>query len=135
MAWKEKKMLFWLYGFNLLFAYLITMPVSMMLSKALDKTTAADKVLNAFDFTVLVTILNDYGKGLNIGRTITTFGLLYIIVNIFFAGGILKIFIEEKKFSVKEFFSGCIEYFNRFLRLFLFSLLFIIIAIIFYIAI
>jgi len=135
MAWKEKKMLFWLYGFNLLFAYLITMPVSMMISNALDKTTAADKVLAAFDFTTLVTIVDHYGKGVSLGRTITTFGILYILVNIFFAGGILKIFIEDKKFSLKLFFTGCVEYFNRFLRLFLFSLIFIIIAVIFYIAI
>ncbi len=135
MAWKEKKMLFWLYGFNLLFAYLITMPVSMMLSNALDKTTAADKVLAVFDFTTLVTIVDNYGKGVSLGKTITTLGILYVLVNIFFAGGILKIFIEEKKFSLKEFFIGCVEYFNRFLRLFLFSLIFIIIAIIFYLAI
>jgi hypothetical protein len=135
MAWKEKRMLFWLYGFNLLFAYLITMPVAMMISNALAKTTTADKVLTAFDFTTLVTIIDIYGKGINMGRMITTFGILYLIINIFFAGGILKIFIEEKKFSLKEFFSGCVEYFSRFLRLFLFSLMFIIIAIIFYLAI
>jgi len=134
-AWREKKMLFWLYGFNLLFAYLITLPLSAMLSKALDKTLAAENVLQAFDFTIYSTIMNQFGKGVNLGRTISTIGILYIIVNIFFAGGILKIFIEEKKFRLIDFFNGCVEYFNRFLRLFLFSVLFIIIAVITYLLI
>jgi hypothetical protein len=134
-AWKEKKMLLWLYGFNLLFAYLITLPLSMILSKALDKTAAADNVLQAFDLTIFLTIMDEFGKGLSLGRTISTFGFLYLIINIFFAGGILKIFIEDKRFNLKEFFHGCVEYFNRFLRLFLLSLLFIIIAIITYLLI
>ena len=65
-AWNEKKMLFWMYGFNLLFAYLVTMPLSMMLSRALDKTTAAEKVLQAFDLTIFLTIMDDFGKGVPI---------------------------------------------------------------------
>ena len=134
-AWKEKKMLLWLYGFNLLFAYLITLPLSMMLSNALDKTTAADKILQTFDFTIFITIMEVFGKGLNLGRTIITIGILYLIVNIFFAGGILKIFIEEKKFKLIDFLTGCVEYFNRFLRLFLISVLFLILALLMYLLI
>ena len=134
-AWKEKKMLLWLYGFNLLFAYLITLPLSTMLTKALDNTTAADKILQAFDFTIYTTIMEVFGKGIDFGRTIATIGLLYLIVNMFFAGGILKIFIEEKKFKLKEFLAGCVEYFNRFLRLFLISVLFLILAILMYLLI
>jgi len=131
-AWKEKKMLFLLYGFNLLFAYLITLPVSMLLTKALDGTTAADKFLQSFDFAIYTTIMDVFGKGVNLGRTITIFGILYLIVNIFFAGGILKIFIEKAKFTFVEFFNGCIEYFTRFLKLFLISVIFLIIAVLMY---
>jgi hypothetical protein len=134
-ALREKAMLFWLYGFNLLFAYLVALPLSMMLSKALTNTVAADRVLQAFDFTIYLTIMDNFGKGVSLGRTISTIGVLYLIVNIFFAGGILKVFIEEKKFNLKDFFAGCVEYFNRFLRLFLFSLIFIFMAIITYLLI
>jgi hypothetical protein len=135
VAWKEKKMLFWLYGFNILFAYLITLPISTMLSKALNNTTAADKVLQTFDFTIYATVMDTFGKGVDLGRTITTVGLLYLIANIFFAGGILKIFIEEQKFNLKNFLMGCLEYFNRFLKLFLISGLFLISAILVYLLI
>jgi hypothetical protein len=131
-AWEERKMLFWLYGFNLLFAYLMTLPLSMMLTEAMDQTTAADKILQSFDFTIYKTVMDDFGKGVSFGKAIITIGLLYLIVNIFFAGGILKIFNEDKKFTFNVFLNGCLEYFNRFLRLFILSVLFFLMAILFY---
>ena len=134
-AWKDKKMLFWLYGFNLLFAYLMTVPLSVLLTNALDKTTAADKVLQSFDFTTFTTIMDHYGKGVSLGRIIITFGILYLIVNIFFAGGILKTFVEEKKFKLIEFLNGCVIYFKRFLKLALISFLFFVAAVLIYLLI
>jgi hypothetical protein len=129
-ALNEKKLLFWLYGFNLLFAYILALPVSMMIANALDKTTTADRLLQAADITVLITFMMEYGKSISFVQLLTAIGILYIIFNIFFAGGILKTFVEEKKFELSDFFSGCIEYFNRFLRLFLISLIFFILIII-----
>lgn len=134
-AWIEKKMLFWLYGFNFIFAYVLTIPISMMLNKALDKTTAASNFLEAFDFTIFATIMDQYGKSLSFSRSIITIGLLYLIVNIFFAGGILKVFSGETKFKLSEFLGGCVEFFNRFLRLFLLSVLFLILVFILQLAI
>ncbi len=124
-AWNERKMLFWLYGFNFIFAYLLTLPISMMLSNALDRTTAAEKILQAFDFTIFISIINDYGIGLTFSRLLITIGLFYLVLNIFFAGGVLEVFVEGKRFQLADFFSGCIKYFYRFLRLFLISLLFL----------
>ena len=125
-AWNERKMLFWLYGFNFIFAYLLTLPISMMLSNALDRTTAAEKVLQAFDFAIFSSIINEYGIGLTFSRLLITIGLFYLVLNIFFAGGVLEVFVEGKKFQFAGFFSGCVAYFNRFLRLFLISLLFLV---------
>jgi hypothetical protein len=125
-AWNERKMLFWLYGFNFIFAYLLTLPISMMLSNALDRTTAAEKVLQAFDFAIFSSIINEYGIGLTFSRLLITIGLFYLVLNIFFAGGVLEVFVEEKRFKLSDFFSGCVEYFNRFLKLFLISLLFLV---------
>jgi hypothetical protein len=125
-AWNERKMLFWLYGFNFIFAYLLTLPIVMMLSNALEGTTAAENVLEAFDLTILHTIIAEYGSGLTISRLLITIGLFYFVLNIFFAGGVLELFVEEKRFQLSDFFSGCVEYFNRFLKLFLILLLFLV---------
>lgn len=134
-AWREKRLLLWLYVFNVLFAYLITLPVSMMLTEALDQSTAADKILHAFDFTIFTTIMDDFGKGIDLGRMILTLGILYMILSLFFAGGILKIFIERNKFNLIDFFTGCATYFYRFLRLFLISFLFVAAALLIYLLI
>lgn len=126
LAWNDKKMLFWLYGFNLMFAYLLTIPVSMILTAALDQTTAADKVLEAFDITIFSTIFLTYGKGITLSRGVITIGLVYLLMNIFFSGGILAVFVTGDRFKLSEFLSNCILYFKRFLRLFLFSIVFFI---------
>jgi hypothetical protein len=120
----RKKMLFWIYAFNLLSAYILALPMSMILSNAMYKSSAAGEMLEKFDFSIFSTIMADYARGTDFVRLTITLGLLYVILNVFFAGGILKIFIEQKKFNLTVFFAGCATYFSRFLRLLLMSLIF-----------
>ena len=123
-AWKQKKMIVFLYLVNITVAYLLALPVSMILADSLDYTTAADKLLQAFDVTLFQTIYLDYAADLNLGQLLITYALFYLVLNTFFAGGILRIIIDGKGFGFRPFFSGCVEYFSRFLTLFLFSLVF-----------
>lgn len=123
-AWKHKKMIVFLYLVNIIVAYLIALPVSMMLGDSLDYTTAADNLLQAFDVTLFQTIYLDYTADLNLGQLLITYTLFYLVLNTFFAGGILRIIIDGKGFGFRKFFSGCVEYFSRFLTLFLLSLVF-----------
>jgi len=129
-AWHEKRLILVVYGFNLFFAYLITIPVSMMLEKGFANRIAATEMLHKFDLTYYLTIIRDFGAGLDVTRVILTFGLLYIVLNTFFAGGILTLFHRQEKFTLGDFFSGCVEFFSRFLRLFLFSLILFLLSII-----
>ncbi len=64
-SWAQKKMLFFLYGINLLFAYLVSLPFAAMVEQALDQTAMADKLLQAFDFTALATLIQEYGRGVS----------------------------------------------------------------------
>ena len=123
--WENKSLLFWLYGFNLLFAYLLALPVSMMFGEALDQTVAAEKLLAAFDLTLLASIISKYGAGISLNRLILTFGLLYFLLNIFFTGGIISHFARAEKFNFRKFITGCTDYIGRFFRLFLISFLFL----------
>lgn len=125
-ALNEKKMIFWIYGFNLLIAYALTLPVSMILSNALDKTIATERMLSAFDLTIMTTIIRDFASGFSLFRWVITIALFYLVLNIFFAGGILNVFTNESRFKLSDFLAGCVKYFNRFLRLFAISLLFLI---------
>ena len=83
-AWLQKKMLFFLYGFNLLFAYLASLPFSGMLTQALDHTVLADKLLRQFDFTALILLFDEYGQGVNLGWHILVFAIIYGLLNTFF---------------------------------------------------
>jgi hypothetical protein len=120
-ARRQKKMLFFLYGFNLVIAYLLSLPFSGMLQKALDNTVMADKLLRAFDFTALVILIDEYGKGVTLGWPILVFAVSYVLLSTFFSGGIVKLFCSEINFTVHEFLTGCVKYFNRFFRLLLFT--------------
>jgi hypothetical protein len=125
-AWKEKKLIGLMYVVNLVFAYLLALPISMMFNRALMNTTAAEKLLKSYDFPLLVNIISDFSSGLNVSQLIFTYGLFYIILNTFLAGGILNLFHKEQNFRITNFFVGASLYFKRFMRLFAISLLFII---------
>jgi hypothetical protein len=129
-AWKEKKLLIVLYAFNLLFAYVITIPVSSMLGRGLSGRPAASEMLSQFDITYFITITRDFGSGLDISRLLITFGLIYMLLNTFFAGGIIATLHDPERFSISRFFSACTLFFRRFLRLFLFSLIFFLVILI-----
>jgi hypothetical protein len=134
-VWKIKKVLFWLYGINLIFAYFLAMPVSMMLADGLAKTTAADQLLQAFDYPLYLSLINIFGEGLNLSRMLISFGILYLILNIFLSGGILSALTSNDNHTISTFFAACSLYFKRFFKLFLISFLFCIMAFAFYLLI
>ena len=82
-AWREKKLIVVLYAFNLFFAYLMTIPVSMMLNQGFENRVAATKMLDKFDFTYYLSLIRDFGSGLDVSRLVLTFGLLFIVLNTF----------------------------------------------------
>jgi len=124
-AWNHRPLLFTLYLINFVFAYFALIPFSMMLSKGLANTTAAAELLRVWDYTLFLSLIREYGKGLSLGRILVTFSLFYLFINTFLAGGIMQTFINEKGFDWREFWSGCANFFWRYLKLMLFSLLFV----------
>ncbi len=90
-------------------------------------------MLDAFDFALITNILAEYGRGTGfIGRMIFTYGIIYLIMNTFFSGGILHLLNENSEFSLRSFITGCIQYFKRFFKLLFLSLLTVIFVIITY---
>ena len=126
---KNLRMIFLLYILNLLTAYLMTMPVSMMLTKALNQTTASADLFKSFDVTVFRTIIFKYGAGIVLHKVILTFGIFYLLLNIFLAGGILVVLSGMSRFSLAGFFRDCMTYVRRFLLLYLYAILFLILTI------
>jgi hypothetical protein len=123
------RLIFLIYLLNLLTAYLMTMPVSMMLTKALDQTTASADLLKTFDVTIFSTIIKQYGAGIDLVKLVLIFGSFYLFLNIFLAGGILVIISGMNRFSLAGFFSNCMLYVRRFFFLYLYAILFLILTI------
>ena len=88
------------------------------------------EVLQGFGANVFFEFITHYSQTVSLEVTLLLVGgLFYLAVSIFLNGGILGTFIQEGEgFSARVFFGSAGQYFGRFLRLFLFSLPFIIVA-------
>jgi hypothetical protein len=132
---REIKMVLVIYFLTLSLALLVVFPFKNMISDSIGHSMSTYELFSEFDYTAYkdfqlqnVEVIKYFQK------QIIWFGLFYLLSSIFFAGGILSTFDNRKtKFSLKSFFGSCGEYFSRFLRLGVFSILLqILIAVIIY---
>jgi len=125
LTMNNKRMLSIVYLINILLGIVIIYPVYNKIKNITDASLWADKILERFNFTFFSEFLLKYPSIFdNIKLSVFVIGLFYILITIFFAGGILKIFKNEGKFDAFSFFGGCGKYFLRFFRLFLYSIIF-----------
>jgi hypothetical protein len=131
----EVKMVLVIYFLTLILALLVVLPFKSMMSDSVGHSMSAYKLLSEFDYTVFKDFQLQNAEVIKyFQKHFIWFGLFYLMSSIFFTGGILSAFNNRKnKFSLKLFFGSCAEYFWRFLRLGIFSILLqIIIAVIIY---
>jgi len=150
-AHRAKGMVFFLFIVNIIISLLLFVPMYDSLKGSFGKRLIADRMLKGFDYTWFLQFSQN-AKGLaasfkpeviNAGAFLENIsaleragflreeaivfmiGIFYLLLSIFFAGGILNILSStEGKFSLSNFFAGCGGYFLRFLRLFFLSLIF-----------
>jgi hypothetical protein len=131
----NKRMLFVLFGIQFIFALIILLPLQAELSKMLEYSLMGQEALDGRGANVFVEFLGHHSETISSGKSLLLgMGLLYLFTTIFLNGGILGIFTKkDEKFSAKVFFENAGHYFGRFFRLFLFSLVFLTLAIIIFI--
>jgi len=150
---RVSKMVLFLFVVNLLFSLLLAIPMYNSLKDSFGRSEAGSRMAKGFDY-VWWEEFRDEAKGLEttfspsvIGKgailtnlenliqmrfyslppILLVFGLFYIILHTFLAGGILSIFNQDApRFTMKEFIQGAGSHFLRFFGLMLFSWLFII---------
>ncbi len=133
MSFRAMKMAFLIYCINLILALLVVFPMLNFLKEGFGYSMLPDALLKGFDFTSLTEFLRSF-KGLaTIIAQARWLIFFYLIVSIFMSGGILFIFNSNEKFSIKAFLNGCVHYFFRFIKLFLYMLVFnLLIAVVVY---
>jgi hypothetical protein len=137
LSFSNKRLIFFLYLLNLIFAVIITIPFRNVLNNSLSHSLAMEKIIDRFNFTVLFDFINKFGSNLNIiFDLILWIGLIFLIFNVFLTGGILSIWkTESKKFDRKIFLSDCLVYFYKFIKLLLLFLVLAFITFLFYLII
>ncbi len=147
------KMVLFLFIINLFFSLLLAIPMYNSLKDSFGRSEAGSTMAQGFDYLWwqeyqdeakgLETTFSPsvIGKGailtnlenliqmrfLSLPPILLVFGLFYIILHTFLAGGILTIFSQDvPRFTMKEFIQGAGSHFLRFFGLMLFSWVFII---------
>ena len=151
---KLTRMIILLLVINLAFSLVLAVPMYHSLKGSFGNSLSGDRMAEGFDYLWWEEYRDDaqglektfnpsiIGKGailnnlegliqlrvFDLPPVILIFGLLYIILHAFLAGGILSVFRKgDAKFSLKDFFQGAGSFFFRFVLLMLLSWMFFLI--------
>jgi hypothetical protein len=132
-ASRHWKMVLLLVATNLLFAVPLAAPVFLLVLQTTAGTRAAERMFaDKLDFLWLADAVNGQFTDASLASTaalvgvlLVAVGALYLLLNMFFAGGILSVLAGGRDaFTLRRFWAGCGAYFGRFFRLWLISLFF-----------
>lgn len=130
-ATTEFRMVLLLYVINLLAALGLALAFRSAMESGIGTSLARSELMEGISYPVLQEFLGQHMEEVSVVfRQMVWLTLLYMLVNTVLAGGILTtIRDKDVRFSLREFFTGCANYFFRFLRLFfLFGIVLIILA-------
>lgn len=118
---------------NIIFALPVALPMFMLVLQTAGNSIAAEKMLSDkldVDWVTDVVNLQMSGSsfdatGLQTAALLAVAALVYLLITTLLSGGILAVFAsEDQRFTMREFWAGCGQYFWRFFRLMLISLFF-----------
>ncbi len=114
--------------FNLVVALLLTLPFRHIWGQAVGYSLAGKELASEWNMNYLINFFIANRASLDASQPaplILGVGIIYLLVNTFFAGGVIGLFRREERFTLESFFREAGRWFWRFLRLLLISLLFI----------
>jgi hypothetical protein len=118
------RMVLWMYFVNFLTSLLVLLPAYATLRNEAGSSLEFLKLLNNFDYTVYADFMHKSGSAIDPLLTVGGWlGVLYLIISVFFSGGILLHVSPSTEprqfFRLSRFLPVCVECFGRFFRLFL----------------
>lgn len=121
---RHQRILWWVFGINLLLAILGAMPASIMTGKLLNNSLASQLIAGRFHIASYFELVMQPEVQLAPAMTASfAMQLVFFFLMLFLTGGILVVYREDRKLSKAEFFENCGLYFWRFFRLMLISLI------------
>jgi len=125
------QMSLFIFVINLIFGLIIAPQMYWQLEKEANHSMELDKLLNDFDFATFSDFMRQSGKTLRSLIPIASIlGLVYFILNLFFAGGIIGKYCKANEdFRISDFLKDSKDYFLRYLLLFLIQLIMFLIVV------
>ncbi|MFK7935202.1 MAG: hypothetical protein AB8G22_16945 [Saprospiraceae bacterium] len=125
---RNAHLLGWLYAINIGFALVVALPLQSLLENKVGQSLGIQRLIPNFDYTIIRDFMREYGSELAvIFQEAQVVLLLYFVLSIFLAGGIL----EKVRFSpTRTFLQGSGQHFWRMLRLTIYFMLIYVVLII-----
>jgi hypothetical protein len=130
---KNKKMWLLFFSVQLVFALILVRPLQTGLDSMVGRSLMGQEIITGKGANVLIEFLAHKADVVSVEIALLLFmGIAFLIVSIFLKAGAVGCFVHQKKNKGKQFFQYSGEYFGRFLRLFFFSLVFFLAAVLLY---
>ena len=124
LVWRRQRVLWWVYGVNLLLALPAALRASVSFGGVLNSSLAGERLVKGFDLTAFIELLAQPEVSpaqLLMGSFV--FSFLFFVFFLFATGGLLEVYRRDQTLGAGEFFGAAGGFFWRFVRLLLFLLI------------
>jgi hypothetical protein len=118
LVWRHQRLLWWISAMNLALAWLGSLAVRATLSRVLDHSLESARLVTGFDISTLVLLLERPEiptRSLAMGSSGAA--AIFLLTMLMIEGGLVTVYLEDRKLSGAEFFCNCGRYFGRMVRL------------------
>lgn len=118
-------LVFFLYAVGFVLAMLVARPFYVTFLNEANTSVAMDKLIADFDFMIFTDFFHQSQKAFKpFVPLVFMLGLVYLLLNTFFAGGVLDA-ADQEKISMPRFFEASAKHFRRFALLLVFLFIFL----------
>lgn len=129
LLFKNNKFIWLFWGANILFGVILSLPIYYILEDNLIHSVYSQKLSFGFDYTWYLQFMQLYKTTIGeIPYMIYGTVGVYILIQVFFVGGLISVFNIPGKNHYVDFFYGGVRYWYRFTKIMLISLIFYAIA-------
>ncbi|MDP1815944.1 MAG: hypothetical protein Q8K92_15965 [Leadbetterella sp.] len=122
-------LVFFMYAVGFVMAMLVARPFYVTFLNEANTSVALDKLIADFDFMIFTDFFHQSQKAFQpFLPLVFTLGIVYLLLNTFFAGGILDA-PEQEKFKFPRFFEASAQHFARFAMLLVFLFIFLMVLV------
>jgi hypothetical protein len=135
MTFRFKWMILIPFSIQFLLALFLSLPLRSQLDRMIGHSLMGEEILKGTGWGVYIEFLTHYSKVISVTFLLLILaGVGYLIISIFFNGGILSHYVQNPdRFSFRFFFKGAAQWFGRFLKLFLWSIPYIMLTLCIYV--